>query len=111
MIWLIAVHPLLTGKAKQPSEFEKHIFTGLNPGWSWSHLIRGECFMRKTKNSESVEFIPEANLAVFNDQLKSAVTEPLFYEWLDSFSTDAILKENLYELPERFLGLYLQKGC
>jgi hypothetical protein len=106
MLWLIGAHGMLTGVMKQPSEFGSSKHDHLDSGWSWSHILRGD-YCARDHYERGVDFIATANLDAFNQGVRKVVTERLFFEWLDCFEQHAHLKNNLFELPERFADIYL----
>jgi hypothetical protein len=106
MLWLIGAHGMLAGAIKQPSEFGSTKHDHLDPSWEWSHIFKGDYFGRD-RLERQVDFIPAVNLDAFTRAIRETITEALFFEWLDCFEQHAHLKDNLFELPERFADIYL----
>jgi hypothetical protein len=106
MLWLIGAHGILSGAMKQPSEFGPTKYDHLDPGWEWSHIFKGDYFGHD-RLERHVDFLPALNLDAFNRTIRETITETMFFDWLDCFEQHAHLKDNMFELPERFADIYL----
>jgi hypothetical protein len=106
LVWLLGAHDMLVGKIRQPSElgFERRP----SVTWAWSHSLDGGRANEDPANpSPKADFLPAANCTEILRVLKSALSQELFFKWLDQFKAHDYLEEQLAELPSRFAELYL----
>jgi hypothetical protein len=104
MIWLLGAHKILSGSMRQPSEFLLSDHPSIH--WEWSHCLSGNYTGIHDGKVEYVEFIPAENRHVALEVTTAYFTEPVFLEWLKSFSADPALEAELADKPYQFFKLY-----
>jgi hypothetical protein len=106
--FFVGAHGLLDGRIRQIPFLEETEWPKIK--WDMSHCLKGNYTGDYSGNAAICDFLPKENRRAAIDAVRSAVTEPVFLEWLKSIARDEKLDFELGDLPFQFWELYGQTG-
>lgn len=113
-VWLLGALDLLESEEATPRALEKS-----NPEVGWHNSFRLDSAYETRARADYVwesmydvsDFLPRANRAALVRAVRWLVTPELLIAWAEEFSEDALLYENLYNVPDLLFDRLTKQGA
>jgi hypothetical protein len=99
LVWLVGFDDFM----KQPPGTKERIKKA-NPIIRWQNDFLIE------PDSDQIEFLPEANVSAFFDNVRQEINSEVLFRWIDSFSQRPTLQETLWDIPDIYFDKFISSG-
>src|SRR5262245_12793452 len=99
LVWLVGFDDFM----KQPPGTKERIKKA-NPIIRWQNDFLTE------PDSDQIDFLPEANVRAFFDNVRQEINSEVLFRWIDSFSQRPALQETLWDIPDIYFDKFISSG-
>jgi hypothetical protein len=71
-------------------------------------IIRWQYDFLTEPASDEIDFLPEANVQAFLDNIRHEINSETLFRWIDSFSRWPALKETLWDIPDIYFDKFIR---
>jgi hypothetical protein len=99
LVWVVGFDDFM----KQPPGTKERIKKA-NP------IIRWQDDFLTEPSSDQIDFLPEANVQAFFDNVRQEINSEVLFRWIDSFSKRPALQETLWDIPDIYFDKFISSG-
>jgi hypothetical protein len=99
LVWVVGFDDFM----KQPHGTKEGIKKA-NPIIRWQNDFLTE------PDSDQIDFLPEANVRAFFDNVRQEINSEVLFRWIDSFSQRPALQETLWDIPDIYFDKFISSG-